>query len=125
MTLSHQTILPTDIVRLLQRCRFDLSTEKHLQEDIERTLREHGIAFEREKHLSPRDIPDFLIDGGIAVECKIRNKTKKIAIYHQLARYAAYPEVAAVVLASNVSMGLPAEIDGKPVYAASLSAGWL
>jgi len=113
------------VVRLLQRCRLDLSSEKHLQEGIERALKDSGIAFEREKRLSPQDIPDFLVEGGIAIECKMRNKARKIAIYQQLSRYAAYPEVSAIVLAANLSMGLPAEINGKPVYKASLSAGWL
>jgi hypothetical protein len=42
-----------------------------------------------------------------------------------LCRYAEHPEVKALILASNVSMGLPEEINGKPVFAASLSAGWI
>jgi hypothetical protein len=113
------------IVRLLQQCRFDLSTEKRLQADVETALTDSGIAFEREKHLSARDIPDFFVEGGIVVECKMRNKSKKTAIFDQLCRYAEHPEVSALILASNVSMGLPSEIDGKPLYAASLSRGWL
>lgn len=119
------SVSPAEIVRLLQRCRLDLSTEKHLQEGIEEAFKESGVEFEREKRLSPKDIPDFLVAGGIIVECKMRNKSRKIAIYQQLSRYAASPEVTAIILASNVSMGLPPEINGKPVYAASLSTGWL
>lgn len=115
----------SEIVRLLQRCRFDLSTEKHLQAGIETAFMAGGIPFEREKHLSSKDIPDFFVAGGIAVECKMRNKARKIAIYQQLCRYAAYSEVTAIILASNVLMGLPPEINGKPIYAVSLSAGWI
>lgn len=118
------TATPVEIVRLLSRYRLDLSTEKHLQEGIEQAFKESGIPFEREKRLSPQDIPDFLVDGGIVVECKMR-KARKIATFRQLSRYAAYPEVTAIILASNLSMGLPPVMDGKPVYAASLSAGWL
>lgn len=113
------------LVRMLQGCRLDLSSEKHLQEGIELALRNNDVIFEREKRLSPRDIPDFLAEGGIVIECKMRNKTKKMAIYQQISRYAACEEVTAIILASNVSMGLPSEINGKPVYAASISAGWL
>lgn len=118
-------ITPIEIVRLLQRCRLDLSTEKHLQEGIERIFKDSGVMFEREKRLSPQDIPDFLVAGSVVVECKMRNKSRKIDIYQQLSRYAAYAEVTSIILASNVSMGLPSEINGTPVYAASLSAGWL
>lgn len=118
-------VSPQDIVRLLQRCRLDLSTEKHLQEGVERSLKEKGIEFEREKALSARDIPDFLVRGGTVIECKMRNRARKIDVYQQLVRYAESAEVTAIVLASNMTMGLPKEINGKPVYAASLSTGWI
>lgn len=114
-----------DVIRLVQRCRLDLSSEKHLQEGVAEVLKAAGIAYEREKRLSPKDIPDFLIAGGVVVECKMRNKSKKMDIFRQLARYATYPEVTAIILASNVSMGLPPEIEGTPLFAASLSQGWI
>lgn len=113
------------IVRLLERHQFDLSTEKHLQSAVEEAFTEAGIVFEREKRLSASDIPDFLVSGGVVVECKLRNKSRKIDIYKQLERYATHPEVNVIVLASNSVMGLPVEIEDKPVYAASLSRGWL
>lgn len=113
------------IVRLLQRHRFDLSTEKHLQAGVEQALTAAGVAFEREKRLSDRDIPDFLVAGGVVVECKMKNKARKIDVFKQIERYAAHSAVSAIILASNISMGLPPEINGKPVYAASLSRGWI
>jgi len=127
MTDHAEFILSTvaQVVRLLQRSRLDLSTEKHLQEDVERTLQAAGIIFEREKRLSAKDIPDFLVAGGVVIECKMRNKSKKVDVYKQLSRYATYPEVSAIILASNVSMGLPPSIDEKPVFAACLSHGWI
>ena len=115
---------PVDLVRLLRRCRLDLSSEKHLQEGVERAFRDSGISFEREKRLA-QDIPDFLVEGGIVIECKMHKKARKIAVYQQICRYAAHPEVTAIILAANFSMGLPPEINGKPIYAASLSSGWL
>lgn len=125
-TPEHSTnVKAAQVVRLLHRCRFDLSTEKHLQADMELALKEAGIQFERERRLSVHDIPDFLVAGGIAIECKMRNKARKMDVFKQISRYAAHPEVSAVVLASNMSIGLPAEINGKPVYFASLSRGWM
>lgn len=114
-----------DVIRLVQRSRLDLSSEKHLQEGVAEVLKGAGIAYEREKRLSPKDIPDFLVAGGVVVECKMRNKSKKMDIFRQLARYATYPEVTAIILASNVTMGLPPELEGKPLFAASLSRGWI
>lgn len=113
-----------DVVRLLRRVRVDLSTEKAMQAGIEVALTQFGVSFEREKRLDDRDIPDFLIDGGIVVECKLRGKARKIDIYKQLVRYAQSDLVKAIILASNTNMGLPEEIEGKPVYTASLSLGW-
>lgn len=114
-----------EVIRLVQRSRLDLSSEKHLQEDMAKVLQAAGIAYEREKRLSAKDIPDFLIASGVVVECKMRNKSKKMDIFKQLERYATYPEVTAIILASNVTMGLPPVIQGKPVYTASLSHGWI
>lgn len=112
------------IVRLIQSHRLDLSNEKKLQADIEQVLLAAGIAFERESRLSATDIPDFLTGDGVLIECKMHG-APKMAIYRQLRRYASHRDVKAMVLASNVSMGLPREIAGKPMYAASLSRGWI
>lgn len=112
------------VVRLLQRHRFDLSAEKKLQADVESALTATGIVFEREKVLSPRDIPDFLVAGGVVIECKMRG-ARKMDVWKQLCRYAEHDSVTALILAANFTMGLPAEIEGKPLFAASLSRGWL
>lgn len=112
------------LVRLIQRQRFDLSTEKRLQAELAEVLTKEGIDFEREKSLSEQDIPDFVIAGGIVIECKVRG-ARKMDVYRQLCRYAALPAVSVIILASNIAMGLPPEIAGKPLYAAALSRGWI
>lgn len=112
------------LVALIQRHRFDLSSEKRLQEQLEEVLVANGYAFEREKRLSAMDIPDFVVSGGIVVECKLRG-ARKMDIYRQLCRYATHAEVTSLILASNIAMGLPPDIQGKPLYAASTSRGWL
>lgn len=116
--------IATDLVRLVRRHRFPLAIEKSMQEEIERVLLSEGISFEREKHLSERDIPDFLVASGIVIECK-RRGAKKMPTYKQLWRYAQYDTVRAIVLASNLDMGLPPAINGKSLYAASISWGWM
>lgn len=73
-----------DLVRILQRHRFDLSTEKRLQAEVAKVLAGAGICFEREKHLSDSDIPDFVVEEGIVIECKMRG-ARKIDVYKQTA----------------------------------------
>ena len=131
---SAELCSPVLIVKRIALARVDLSSEKAMQYGIAVALESAGIPFEREHRLSNEDIPDFLIPcpreltQWIAVECKLKGRgggPRKIDTYRQIERYARHPEVAAIILASNLSMGLPAEIGGKPVYAVSLSKRWL
>ncbi len=112
------------IMALVRRHRFDLSDEKRLQADLESVLTLSGFPFVREKRLSARDIPDFLVLDSVAVECKLRG-ARKMDVYRQLVRYSEHDTVQALIFVSNVSMGLPKEINGKPLYSAQLSQGWL
>ena len=111
------------IIRALTGCRFDLTDEKRLQEQISQRFDHCGIAYEQEAHLSSKDIADFFVDG-LAIECKLIGQPKR-GIYRQLARYAVHDSVTGILLVTNVSMGLPEDIDGKPAYFFSLGKGWL
>lgn len=113
------------LISLIHRSRLDLSCEKKLQSDLAEILATAGVKFEREKRLSTRDIPDFFVEGGIVLECKMHRKARKVEVFKQMKRYASHVEVLAVVLVSNIAMGLPSEIENKPIFSASLSRGWL
>jgi len=43
------------------KLRLDMALEKRAQADLESALHAAGLEFEREKPLSKRDIPDFLV----------------------------------------------------------------
>jgi hypothetical protein len=111
------------IVELLRSARIDLSTEKRAQADVELLLTQAGVAFEREVRLTDSDIVDFMVHG-IGIELKLRGAKKK-DVYKQLCRYARHPRVEAVLLASNMSMGLPVQIEGKDAYFVKLGEAWL
>ncbi len=113
------------LVGLIRRSRLDLSSEKRLQEDLAEALKRNHVPFERETRLNAEDIPDFLLPGGIVIECKMRGKARKIDVFHQLERYAKHDQVKVIILATNLSIGLPSSLCGKPLYFASLSAGWI
>lgn len=110
----------------LKMQRFSTIQEKKTQSEVEAFLLAEGYSFEREKRLSNKDIPDFLIrspHGNIVLEVKIRFPKK--LIYRQLERYAAHDEVNCVILLTGTCMGLPAKIAEKPTALVSLGEGWL
>ncbi|MBU2765803.1 hypothetical protein HAP94_06235 [Acidithiobacillus ferrivorans] len=117
-------IAKNSLILLIESTRLDLSDEKRLQVDLAAVFTGAGIPFTREMVLSARDIPDFFIEDGTAIECKLR-PAQKTAVYRQLQRYVSHTEVTRIILATNLSMTLPATINGKPAYMASLSKGWL
>lgn len=118
---------PFVLAGLLADGRFRLTSEALCQADIEAHLR--GVlppecVVSREHRLSAYDRPDFLVDGRYVVECKIQ-RAGKAAAYRQLKRYAAYPQVEALILCTNTAMGLPPVIEGKPAFLVSLGRAWL
>jgi hypothetical protein len=118
--------LEVTVLELLQSGRYSLNNEKETQAQVGARLRDtlEGVLVESEKRLSARDIPDFLVDGKIAIEVKLRGWQKK-EIFKQLTRYAKHDVVECIILVTNVSLGLPTEIEGKPVYYVSMGRAWL
>lgn len=112
----------TDLFTVLSRTKFPATPEKDVQAAVADALTDAGIAFEREVRLNDHDIIDFLV-AGVGIEVKIKGARR--AIYRQLQRYAESDAVKSLVLLSSVAMGLPPEIDGKPVTILSLGRAWL
>lgn len=112
-----------DIIRLLQSRRFPLSDEKKLQAEIEETLIGAGIEHKREYRLDASSIIDFMIMRSIGAEVKI--KGARSAIYRQVERYAGFDQIKRLILVTNVAMGMPPLVNGKPVYVVNLSRAWL
>ena len=109
---------------LLRASRFDLSTETATQFDIGRTLATEGVPHRREARLSPRDRIDFLTADGLGIEVKIRGQ-RRPAVLRQLERYAEHDAVKALVLLTNVAVGFPATLNGKPLHVISMGRAWL
>jgi len=110
------------IIDLLTAHRLPLSDEKALQAAMVTVFETAKLVFQREVHLGPRDIVDFMIEN-VAIEVKIKGARR--AIFRQVERYCGYDAVGSIVLATNVPMNLPAQICGKPTSIAALGRGWL
>jgi len=118
------------IIELLTTHRLPLADEKLLQLEISKVLADDGLLHLRELRLGKGDIVDFLVLdqtelplSGVAIEIKVKGNRRDI--YRQLERYCTYECVREIVLATNVPMGLPVEINGKPASLAALGRGWL
>ena len=111
------------LIGLIRSARIDLSTEKRAQADVEQILTQAGIEFDREFPLTESDIIDFMVED-IGIELKLKGARKK-EVYRQLCRYAGHPRVGGLLLASNLSMGLPGQIEGKDAYFVRLGEAWL
>ncbi len=98
----------------LRRQRYRVGQEIWLQDDIAAALAALPVAFEREARLAPGERIDFLVDGGIGIEAKTRCPPRKI--YRQLERYATHDAITALILISGTALGLPATINGKPIF---------
>lgn len=115
---------PFRIIRVMRTYSFPLSDEKAAQAAIAGALDTAAIRYEREVRLGDGDVIDFMFDGGLGMEVKLRG-AGRMAIWRQLERYARHDSVKALLLASNTAMGLPATILGKPAYYHSLGRNWL
>lgn len=118
--------LADQVVRLIAGARLGVVAEKVTQADLE-TIFVNALGAEtvsREHRLGPADIPDFLIGGAIVVEVKGR-RHRYAAVARQLDRYASYPEVTTLIVATARAMLLPPVIDGKPVRVINLARAWL
>lgn len=111
-----------DIMNVLSRCRLPLMDEKKLQAAIAREFDDAGMDYGREHRLSESDVIDFRL-GDVGLEVKI--KGSKRAIYKQMERYAKHHVLKELILVSNVPMGFPPSLNGKPVHLFNLARAWL
>jgi len=110
------------ITKLIQSRRFSLSDEKKLQGEIEEEFVSAGVGYRREVRLDDRNIIDFMI-GPIGIEVKI--KGARLNIFRQIERYAAFGDVEKLLLVTNVPMGMPELVKGKPIHVLNLAKAWL
>lgn len=106
------------VAGFLRQARYRMGAEALLHDDVERHLKAGAIPYEREHRLGPGERLDFLIANRVAVELKIRAQRK--AIYRQLERYAQHDIVYGLVLVTASALGMPKEINRKPVYVVQL-----
>ncbi|WP_416358181.1 hypothetical protein ACLNGM_09845 [Aureimonas phyllosphaerae] len=111
------------ILAALRSRRMPVDTEARLQAEIGAALVAAEIPATAEHRLDQRNRIDFFADG-IGIEAKIGGG--RLAVWRQLERYAAFPDITALVLVGTVAV--PAHLSicgGKPFRHVSVGAGWL
>ena len=103
------------VAAVLSRYRFRFTDEDDLQKGIAAALQANGLAFHREESLSARDRPDFLLDGGLAIEVKIKGSLSELL--RQAARYLEHEEIRAVLVVGSPGWlnRIPETMQGKPL----------
>ncbi len=125
-TLTGPALACHLIVEHLGSGAYDWMDERGLQDEVADRLAQRFIV-RREKALSARDRPDFLVTHyGYTVAIEVKVQGSQNAILGQLGRYAAHAEVDAVVLASGrrtLLAGVPTVIHSTPVAVVYLGGG--
>ncbi|MHB8370642.1 MAG: hypothetical protein ACYDBP_13320 [Leptospirales bacterium] len=105
-----------DLISSIQRVRFRYVTERDLQNGIETLFGKFDIPYFREYSMGSADRPDFLVDGGIALEVKIKGSLPELL--RQISRYGLHREIREILVVGTPRWipRVPAEIEGKPVY---------
>ena len=111
-----------EIIHLINSFRFPLTDEKMLQGAIEEKFESAGFDYRREVRLDRHNIIDFTV-GEIGIEVKI--KGARLNIYKQVERYVEFDAIKRLLLVTNIAMGLPQLVKGKPVHVVDLARAWL
>ncbi|APQ14712.1 hypothetical protein BJP27_24380 (plasmid) [Pseudomonas oryzihabitans] len=87
------------IADLLQRYRYRYTSETQLQDRLASVLDAHGIAYEREYAADAANRFDFLLQGGLVVEVKVKGTIAEAL--RQVDRYQRLHLVTGVILAGT------------------------
>lgn len=120
--MTEPAILARRIMTAISRARVNVTTEAAAHRAISAALTSAGIEHVNEARLTASERIDIL-SGTVGVEIKVGHDRR--TIWRQLQRYAALPEIDALVLATGTAFPEVSEVGGKPLLIADLSRGWL
>ena len=98
------------------------AAEEELHAQVAQALGAAGLGAAHEVRLAPRCRIDFMA-GGIGIENK-KKRPERAKLIAQLARYAACPQVRALIVVAPRGVNLPRRIGEKPVTMLALERLW-
>jgi hypothetical protein len=104
------------LLKAIRKCGFRGDVEWDLHTAIVAALTAAGIEFTREYELTRADRPDFFLNDGTVIECKVKGSMAAAA--RQLDRYAQHDAVKRLVLVTSRMQHarVPDEVQGKEVH---------
>lgn len=117
---DEETLRVTDALCAI-RCGAS-AAEEELHAQVAQALWAAGIEAAHEVRLAPHCRIDFMA-GKIGIEIK-KKRPERAKLLAQLARYAACPQVRALVVVAPRGVNLPGRIGGKPVTMLALERLW-
>ncbi|WP_127580917.1 hypothetical protein [Paenibacillus koleovorans] len=100
-----------------------INYETEIHSAVRDALISHGIHFDHEVKLAPRNRIDFLTHDQIGIEVK-KGKPYSQAVFNQLERYAVFSEVQGIILVIQRYQDVPEEVNGKPCISIGLNKLW-
>lgn len=102
-----------DVERVVGARRYLVASERELGDAVEHALAEAGVEALRERALPGAGRADFYVPPGVVVELKVGGGLG--ALTRQIGRYAAHPEVGAVLVVSMKARHavMPERLSGK------------
>ena len=112
-----------EILRALSALRVTAAPEEYdIHALVAAALERAGIAARQEARLCPGCRIDFLC-GHVGIEVK-KNRPPRTSLMKQIARYAASPDISALILVAPGDLRLPREVCGVPVECVALARLW-
>lgn len=113
-----------EVLRALGDLRITKARDEYdLQQAVQSCLCRHALAHTREARLGPRARIDFLCANGVGIEIKQRRPNAR-QLREQVARYAAFDTVSALVVVAGRGVRLPARVADKPCAVVCLDRLW-
>ena len=110
-------MITTDVLAILRQYGYATGTEMLVHEGVARVLTTHGISFEREKVLSPRDRIEFYLPvQRLGIECKISGS--EASVLRQCMRYmqSEWIDQLALMTNRNKHRRIPESLNKKPLH---------
>lgn len=112
-----------EILRALSTLRVPAAPEEYdIHALVAAALERARIAARHEARLCPGCRIDFLC-GHVGIEVK-KNRPPRALLMKQIARYAASPDISALILVAPGDLRLPREVCGVPVECVALARLW-
>ena len=104
---------------IITQYRYNFSTEKELQDGLEKAFIENEVQYEREVRLQQRDIIDFVVTHhGIRLGIEVKINGNRNALLRQISRYLEHESIDSIFVVGTPYwiLNIPQSLHGKELY---------